>query len=399
VIAYLVLLAVQQYSHGNPTNEDQYILEMVNRARANPAAEQDRIQKLYSSPTLPAGWTLTTGFAAPVPAIPPQPPLAFNAALIGSSRSHSLDMWNNNYFDHVSPTDPANTPQNRMVGAGYTLTGNWSLGENISTADPGSPTFLEDILMIDNGEVPPGHRINLLDIRSGPGTPFREIGMGFFDMGSSKSNIFRNVLTQDFARSDSSGPFIVGVVYWDHDNNGFYTPGEGLGGVKITVSGGTTFTAVTSSSGGFAIPYTGTGSVTVTATGTNIEGGSLTSGPVTLGAENVKVDFAITLAMMPDTSMNGLPDFWKALWGSNPNAVLNSNGFTNIQEFQGGADPSNAASTPAPLPPSGGAGGGGGGGAAVMGTSTSKSPGCGLTGWEGMLLLSVALGTRRRRPS
>ena len=31
------------YSHGNPTAEEQYILELVNRARANPAEEGLRL--------------------------------------------------------------------------------------------------------------------------------------------------------------------------------------------------------------------------------------------------------------------------------------------------------------------------------------------------------------------
>lgn len=40
-------VAQTQYSIGNPTNEQQYMLELINRARANGGAEATRLQ----------GWT------------------------------------------------------------------------------------------------------------------------------------------------------------------------------------------------------------------------------------------------------------------------------------------------------------------------------------------------------
>jgi len=399
MIHLVFLFAAQQYDHGNPTNEEQLILEIINRARANPRGaapnEETRLQTTYpsGSPTgVPAGWTLLTGLPGGT-VVNPVPPLAFNSSLITSARGHSLDMWTKNYFDHFFPAGtipPASTstPQSRMLAAGYSFTGSWGLGENISSADPGDPTYLEDILMIDDSYPGAGHRVNLLDI--GHASPYREIGLGYIDMGASKSNILRCVLTEDFARSDTGAKFIVGVVYWDLDGDGFYTPGEGLGGVTITVSAGTTFTAVTSSSGGYAIPFTGTGAVTVTATGLNLVGGSA-SAPVTLGAVNVKVDFAISTAAMPKGASNVMPTFWETAYGTNPNSDADGDTFTNLEEFLGGSDPTLAGSTPVPSPPpppppSGGGGGGGG-----------KGGGCGLTGLEGALVLGLAAAIRRRR--
>jgi len=75
-----------------------------------------------------------------------------------------------------------------------------------------------------------------------------------------------------------------------------YDVGEGLAGVTIKPSSGS-YTAVTSTSGGYAIPFTNTGTINVTASG-----GALTTSvthSVTLANVNVKVDF------QPDKS--GLP--------------------------------------------------------------------------------------------
>src|SRR4051812_25515154 len=40
------LVAQATYSHGDPTPEEQYLLELLNRARANPAAEGQRLVSL-----------------------------------------------------------------------------------------------------------------------------------------------------------------------------------------------------------------------------------------------------------------------------------------------------------------------------------------------------------------
>src|ERR1041385_1188951 len=55
-------IEASQYDCGNPTDEEQYIIELINRARANPAAEGDRLSttqdagivnnlRSYSEPT------------------------------------------------------------------------------------------------------------------------------------------------------------------------------------------------------------------------------------------------------------------------------------------------------------------------------------------------------------
>jgi cysteine-rich secretory family protein len=389
IVAWL-LLAAQPYDHGNPTADEQFILEVINRARANPrgvGGEEDRLKALYS---LPGAWTLNEGLAAGSPAVIAKPPLAFNSRLQGIARTHSLDMWTRGFFDHVNPD--GKDPFDRMADAGYVFT---KAAENIAAGSSlvvHTPLRLEDNLMIDTGITDRGHRVNLLDIDAF--SPVREIGLGYYTNATASSQGWRCLLTQDFGRA--GGPFLLGVVYWDKNSNGFYDPGEGLGGVTITIAG-LTGTAVTSSSGGYAIPVpTTVVSRNVTATGINLPGGSMGPFSVGFGADNVKWDFIVTMAAAPDTDGDGLPNFWETAYPASavPGSDQDLDTFSSLLEFQGGGDPTSAASTPVPLPPSPapppppppGTGGSGSG---------KKSGGCGALGPE--FLLAVALLGRRRR--
>ena len=260
--------AQTQWDAGDPTPGEQYVLEMINRARANPTAEGVRL-----------GINITEGLPDPQDVVP-KPPLAMNKILLGTARTHIQDMFTNNYFAHNDLS--GKSPFDRMTAAGY----NWTdAGENIATATSETPAQLEDDLMIDSGIPDRGHRANLLDIHSG-GPDFLEIGVGFFQGGAPNPSGFGTFLTQDFGTS-TPGPFILGVVYNDANGNGFYDPGEEMAGVNVTPDNGSYF-AVTSTSGGYAIPTGTSGSVTLT-----FSGGALT-GPITktitLAGTNIKVD-------------------------------------------------------------------------------------------------------------
>jgi hypothetical protein len=134
----------------------------------------------------------------------------------------------------------------------------------------------------------PTHRPNIC------GEQFDEIGIGFHTgdfLGNSKSLLG----TQNFAASSKflPDPFLLGVVFQDMDKDGTYDAGEGLSGVTVTLADGT-WDAVTSSSGGYALPCSGSGSLDVT-----FSGGPLSQSVVrTLDrkGKNIKVDLALAPA-------------------------------------------------------------------------------------------------------
>jgi uncharacterized protein YkwD len=288
VLAGGSLAAATQYDHGNPTAGEQLVLEMINRARANPTAEGTRL-----------GITITEGLTAQqVAAAGPRPPLAFNPILIGVARAHSQDMWTRNFFAHTNPSGV--TFSQRMTNAGYV----WNrAGENIAAGSSlaiHTPAYLEDLLMVDAGIAGRGHRLNLLDWHvdglGNPYPPFREIGIGYYTNATANGMGFRCFLTQDFGRRNSSGPFLVGVVINDGNGNNFYDVGEGMSGVTLTIAGSAQY-AVTSTSGGYAVPVGTSGTITVTASGGALTGIIVKN--IALTGENVKLDFKASEAVPP----------------------------------------------------------------------------------------------------
>lgn len=383
------LCAQTQYTGtGNPNPGEQHALELINRARANPTAEGTRL-------SIPGG--IGEGLtAAEQGDINTRPPLAMNAILLQVAQLHSRDMWIRDYFDHddIPPGNsaPDHWPWHRASEAGYA----WNLfAENIATGSNHTTGDLEDILMIDSGYAGRGHRKALLDINPASTTYFREVGLGYYRGTGNQSNIFRDVLSEEFGRRNAVGPFVLGVVYNDTNGNNFYDPGEGMEGVTVRLNPAGASFAVTAYAGGYSFPATtSSGAITVQATGGQF-GATIVSKTVTpaFSGENVKVDFRLSEAGLADTDGDGMLDSWENTQFGNlaETAAGDADGDTwsNRAEFNAGSNPMSAASTPtpppppAPPPPSGGGGGGGGGG------------GCGLTGLS--VLWPVLLQRLRRR--
>jgi hypothetical protein len=292
--------ALTVYDHGDPTAEEQYELELINRARANPTAEglllynttdpylvQNR--SFWGSPTKDQVKSDFSHYAA-------QQPLAFNKDIIAAARIHSQDMLDHNYQEHTSPIDNSD-PFSRMQAQGYT--GYDVAGENIFAYGNDLDEINQEF-EYDFGNPGLGHRENLINFGN---YVYSEIGIGIIH-GFGSGGIMTNgqndgpiITTEDFGHIQGN-VFITGVVYGDDNSNQFYDVGEGISGATITVSGSSN-SAVSSTSGGYAIPFTqGQGAVTVTATG-----GLLTapiSHTIELGDVNVKVDFVQGGTGLPD---------------------------------------------------------------------------------------------------
>lgn len=365
-----------------PTADEQRVLELINRARANPFAEGTRLATFSPYP-LPGG-DITEGLLNPGN-VGVRPPLAMNGTLVSIARAHSVDMYTKDYFAHNS-SPSGTTPGGRATAAGY----NWnSIGENIATSSNGTAAFLEDFLMVDwlstGGYPNRGHRRNLLDVDSAA-SPFREIGVGYHLGASTRPSGFKDFLTEDFGRRTGVGPFILGVIYNDLNANNFYDPGEELPGVVVRFNPQGSFFALTASAGGYSFPYTGTGTITIEAMGGPFGAGIATK-TITRTVENVKVDFKLSERVVTDSDSDGLPDPWETAefgsLGEPAGGDPDFDTFTNLQELNAGTDPMDPNSKPGPASPP------------PTPKKKSDGGGCGLTGFG--ILLPFLLSRLRRR--
>jgi len=252
-----------------PTAYEQYVLELVNRARGNPGAEAARL-----------GIGLNDGLAAGTLSDSPQQPLAFNLQLIAAAQGHSAWMLANNSFSHTGAN--GSSPGDRMSAAGYSFTGSWSWGENIAiqygsgTAPSQATSAALEAMLFKS----PEHRTNILN------ASFREVGIGV--AGGTYQGQSAVDVTQDFAFS-GSGSFLTGVAYTDLNGDGFYEPGEGLGGLSVQVKSGmgAVYQTTTWDTGGYQLQLpAGTYQVTFS--------GSALATPVTetasVGSQNQELD-------------------------------------------------------------------------------------------------------------
>ncbi len=242
---------------------EQYLLELINRARSDPGAEAARL-----------GISLNQGLASGSIQDTAKQPLAANEFLNNAAADHSKWMLATNIFSHTG--QGGSSAGDRIEDAGYTNWRTW--GENISYRGGGnvqSVSVVED--HHDGLFKSAGHRRNLMN------DGFTEIGLGQeygrFD------NFDASMLTEKFA-SDRGDPFLLGVVFDDQDGDDFFDPGEELPDVRVAVSGeGATFTG---DGGGYGIRVDGSGTFNVTFSGGGLDG-SVTR-TVQIGAENVKLD-------------------------------------------------------------------------------------------------------------
>jgi uncharacterized protein YkwD len=323
-------------SAASPTATEQFVIERLNQARANPTAEAARY-----------GITLNEGLPSSTISTAPKQPLAPNAYLTDSARKHSQWMLATDTFSHTGVN--RSDPNDRMAASGYTFAGTWKWGENIAwqgttgTLDlKGSVDLMIRNFFVDAGIPDRGHRVNMMD------GAFKEVGGGIAT-GTMKQ-YHAAALTEDFAAS-GSGSFLTGVAYTDAiKRDHFYTVGEGLGGITVTakrLSDGATFKTTTWSAGGYSMKLSA-GTYAVTASG-NALNGTVSSGNVTIGSQNVKRDF-LPIAATASVSGNVFNDLnanrrkdagegylasWKIFDDANRNGVLDANEKTAITDRYG----------------------------------------------------------------
>ena len=260
------------------TDNEQLMLELVNRARANPTAEATR-QGIGLNDGLPAG-TISTAA---------KQPLAPHQSLITAAGLHAEDMLNRDYFDHTTQ-GTVNGPAERAQDAGYPSS---SVGENIAWG--GTTGVVDQVQAVFDRHrglfLSTGHRTNMLHI------PYEEIGAGVrYGQYTTGGTTYNATMVSISFGIRSVNPFITGVVYTDSDNDSFYDIGEAVrsGTVRATnLTTGAVFSESIGNSGGYGI-IVPAGSYSVTATYTLAGVQRLSTKTVIVGTDNVKTDFDST---------------------------------------------------------------------------------------------------------
>ncbi len=213
------------------SDAEQYLVELMNRARLDPLAEATRL-----------GIDLNSGLAAGQISGAAKQVLAPNAILESVATNHSLWMLSADVFSHTGVN--GTSPDQRIKAAGYTYQ---NCGENLAlVGNTGVETLQSQIeTMNTNLFLSAGHRVNLMN------GVFRELGVGA-EAGvftQSGTNFNANALSLEFGQLGTAR-FLTGVAYTDRDANKFYSIGEGFGGVQVTAGAATTSTAA---AGGYAL--------------------------------------------------------------------------------------------------------------------------------------------------
>lgn len=288
------------------TDYEQLLLELVNRARANPLAEVARNSGVSDLNQGVTGTQITST---------PKQPLASVQLLVDAGRLHAADMLENNYFSHYTggtpipapPAEPENDPTDRAAALGYS----GPVGENI--AWNGSTLAIDNVAETQNAHdnlfLSPSHRVNMMVDN------YDHAGMAAeFGQFSTSSNTFNAIMVVQGYGFNSGNAYITGVAYDDSVTaDDFYTVGESLGGVRITAlhtGTGESYWTTTGPSGGYQLQVPA-GIYTVTASGGPLQETMVTSG-VVITTSNVKVDFDSSESVIAYQDIVGITgnQFW-----------------------------------------------------------------------------------------
>lgn len=253
------------------TAHDQLMLELINRARANPELEARR----YG---IDLNENLEPGTISPEP----KQPLAPNEILNTAARLHSQDMLRYDFFSHTNRRGEG--PSDRARKAGYPV----DVGENITWFGQPFPLFqnVQPFLRHEDLFLSEGHRENML------ATHWREVGVGV-SFGQFE-NLNAVMVTEKFG-TRSSQRFLTGVAYTDHVSaDDFYSIGEGMRNMSVVAvhqGTGEEFTTTTSNSGGYAMTVPD-GLYSVSLSGVGLKE-PITVENVIVHQENRKLDFNV----------------------------------------------------------------------------------------------------------
>jgi Cysteine-rich secretory protein family len=292
------LEAREVLSAGGPGPDAQYLLELINEARANPAVAAQRVTTDLDGDTL-----ATLAFAGEdiqqigreIAASPARSPLAWNDRLAAAAQAHSQDQADAGVQSHTG--SDGSDLATRLDRAGYV--GRRSAAENAfgyaRSIDQAHWAFLTDV-----GVPSRAHRRHILQPDPSE-APSREVGLGIAE--SRRFGFGPKVVTEVFGRRDDAPAQLLGVAFDDPNGNRRYDLGEGRGGVAIEAvplddagqPSGPGAATTSWGAGGYQIPLD-PGFYEVTA---RVGPRVVRRQRLRIGTENVKVDYNLSDAWEP----------------------------------------------------------------------------------------------------
>lgn len=281
---------------GLPSADEQYMLELVNRSRTNPAELAQWIEGNVDANDKATMAHYGVDLGAELAAIRgsrPTQPLAWSLKLSGTASDQSDHQAMSGTQTHQGAG--GTSLEQRLHGAGYE---DWVANGENSYAFAKSVNHATKAFLIDWGVASRGHRGNILQPDTPSDRTYSEVGIGITDVSklggvSSPPKVGPFVMTQDFGRPKDTKARVLGVAFEDRDGDNFYTPGEGRGNVTIEVDdleGRKVAETTTWDSGGYQVPLA-KGSYKVTALVNKVV---VRTQDITIGGENVKVDYDLS---------------------------------------------------------------------------------------------------------
>ena len=308
---------------------EQYMLELINRARLDPIAEAQRYNL-----------ALNTDLDANAISSDAKQVLAPSAVLNRAAEDHSEWMLEADVFSHTGAA--GSSPGDRIEDAGYEFTGAWTWRENLAWIGSTGTLDLNTAIAAHHEDLyrSEGHRLTTFASNT------REVGIfqahGEFTVGGMDYD--SSMMTLNFA-SSGTDVFVTGVAYTDLDGDAFYSIGEGQSDVWITVDGANT---TTTASGGYGLGVraaedlqvlVGQGGITLATLQVDASGGNVKVDVVTA------TDTTQSLMVSADTVLvSGIPDAVLlgsdnlTLTGNDDDNRLTGNAGKNILIGAGGDD-------------------------------------------------------------